>query len=108
MSKIINSLTREDFGKSFDMALFSEWKKSVDEHEKASTIMLILSFIGLACLLLIKDNPIAALGLFFLSSFIGIGIGLPKFNKRRKIQRQLGISNKELVKTIADVKKRMK
>ena len=30
MSKIINQLTPEDFGKTFDEALFSEWKKSYE------------------------------------------------------------------------------
>jgi len=107
MSKIINNLTPEDFGKSFDMASFSEWKKRVEEHEKASVIMLTLYFIGFACMMLLFGN-IIGVALFFLFAFIGLGIGLPKFNKRRKLQKQLGISASELRNAIANAKKRMK
>ena len=106
MSKIINSLTPEDFGKSFDLAAFSEWKKSAEEHEKASGVMLMLYFIGFACLMLI--GGIIGLGLFFILAFTGLGIGLPKFSKRRKQQQQLGISNSDLRNAVATAKKRMK
>ena len=109
MSKIINQLTSEDFGKSFDESLFSEWKKSAEAHEKASTIMLIFYFIGFAFLIFLNTNaPLFALGLFFLFAFVGLGIGLPKLNKRKKYQRQLGITNRDVKAAIAKCRNRTK
>ena len=112
MSKIINSLAPEDFGKSLDTALLSEWKKSVEEHEKASIITMVLFLIGMAILIFTPTtsatNSLFALGSFFVLSFIGIGISLPKMNKRRKYQKQLGISNTELRNAVVAARKRMK
>ena len=106
MSKIINSLTPEDFGKSFDMGAFSEWKKVVEEHERASGIMLTLYAIGFVSLMLL--GGLVGIVLFFVFSFTGLGIGFPKFNKRKTHQKQLGISNSDLRNAIAAAKKRMK
>jgi uncharacterized membrane protein len=112
MSKIINSLTPEDFGKSFDMALFSEWKKSVEEHEKASIITWVLLLIGMLILIIMPAkgffDSVFALGSYFVLALIGIGISLPKMKKRNKYQKQLGISYKDLKNAIAAKQKQMK
>ena len=111
MSKIINSLTPEDFEKSFDMTAFSEWKKSVEEHEKAGIISMALLLIGLAILYLMPTTSfviiVLSIGSFFVLAFTGIGITWPKMKKRMKCQRQLGISNSDLKNAIAAAKKRM-
>ena len=112
MSKIINSLTPEDFGKSFDMALFSEWKKSVEEHEKSGGISMALLFIGMLMLIIIPSkgffDNVFALGSFFVLAFIGIGISYPKMKKRKNYQSQLGINNNDIKNAIIAAKKRMK
>ena len=94
MSKIESELTPEDFGKSFDMALFSEWKTSVEEHKKASTLNIVLYLVGF--LLMIVLGGVVGIGLFFVLAITGIALALPKSKKRKNCQRELGISNIEL------------
>ncbi|MDR3286482.1 MAG: hypothetical protein LBT27_03465 [Prevotellaceae bacterium] len=106
MSKIIDNLLPEDFGKSFDATLFAEWKKSANEHEQAGITSVILWFIGFAALLLL--GGLVGLGIFFILMFVALGISLPKQNKRKKYQNQLGISNKDFRTAIAAAKKRTK
>ena len=98
MSKIINQLTPEDFGKSFDSELFSKWKKSVEEHEKAGLINIVLYLIGLAALIVISG--LVGIVLFFGFAISGIAIALPKQKKRKGYQRELGITNAELKEAI--------
>ncbi|MDR2651693.1 MAG: hypothetical protein LBC68_05205 [Prevotellaceae bacterium] len=105
MSKITDKLLQEDFGKSFDNEVFNNWKKSINEHEQVSAIMLVLYFTGFAALLVL--GGFIGIGLFFILVFIGLGITLPKASKRKRYQRQLGISNKEFGNAITNVKKRM-
>jgi hypothetical protein len=106
MSKISDKLLPEDFGKSFDMETFHQWKQSVNEHEQASIIMLVLYFTGFAALFLL--GGLAGVALFFILAFIGLGISLPKQSKRKRYQRELGISNRDVLNAIATAKKRMK
>jgi hypothetical protein len=98
MSKKTDKLLPEDFGKSFDMDVFHQWKQSVNAHEQASITMLILYATGFAALLLL--GGLIGVGLFFILGFTGIGIALPKMNKRKNYQRQLGISNKDVLNAI--------
>jgi hypothetical protein len=105
MSKKIDNLLPDDFGKSFDGTVFNSWKESVNEHEKAAQITLILELTGIIALWLI--GGLVGLGLFFALTFTGLGIVLPKHNKRRRYQRQLGITNRDLVNAIEASKKRI-
>ncbi|MDR0754344.1 MAG: hypothetical protein LBF04_03035 [Prevotellaceae bacterium] len=104
MSKKIDKLLPEDFGKSFDMDAFHNWKQSVREHEQASIVMMILYFTGFAAMLLL--GGLIGVGLFFIMAFIGLGITLPKQSKRKRCQRQLGIDNRDVVAAINAAKKR--
>ena len=106
MSKIVNQLRPEDFGKSFDIALFSEWKKSIEAHEKAGIIQFVLTLIGFAALMLLRG--LLGVGLFFIFLWIGIGINLAKQKKRKKYQNYLGIDNSELKEAIAKCRERIK
>jgi len=94
MSKIESQLTPEDFGKSFDMALFSEWKTSVEELKKASKMTIVLYLVGL--LLMIVLGGVVGIVLFFGLAITGIAIAMPSSKKRKNCQRELGISNIEL------------
>lgn len=105
MSKILNELSPEDFGKSFDEEVFNNWKKSMNEHEQASVIMMVLFCAGLAAMLLL--GGVVGLGLFFVLAFIGLGMTWPKLSKRKEYQRQLGISMKELRDAVSSAKKRV-
>ncbi|MDR1552888.1 MAG: hypothetical protein LBS69_05440 [Prevotellaceae bacterium] len=105
MSKITDKLSPEDFGKSFDIEVFNGWKKSITEHEQAAIIMMILYLTGTASLLLL--NGLVGIGLFFVFAFIGLGICLPKASKRKRYQRQLGISNKDFTAAVLSAKKRV-
>jgi Flp pilus assembly protein TadB len=105
MSKITNKLLPEDFGKSFDEEVFNNWKKSINEHEQASVITMVLFFSGLASILLL--GGLVGIGLFFVLAFIGLGTTLPKLSKRKEYQRQLSISMKELRDAVLAAKKRV-
>jgi hypothetical protein len=104
MSKKTDRLLPEDFGKSFDMDVFHNWKQCVNEHEQAATVMMILYFTGFAALLLL--GGLVGVGLFFILAFIGLGITLPKQNKRKRFQQQLGINNKDVINAIKAAKNR--
>ncbi|MDR1347153.1 MAG: hypothetical protein LBJ63_01795 [Prevotellaceae bacterium] len=106
MSKIIDKLLPEDFGKSFDMETFHKWKQSANEHEQAAIVMMILYFTGFAALLLL--GGLVGIGLFFILAFIGLGIAMPKQNKRKRYQRRLGINGKDVRNAVLTAKKRMK
>ena len=109
MSKIIDQLTPGDFRRSFDPVLFSEWKKSVEAHEKAGLINIILYVIGFVALVLFhKTEPFTGLILFFGLSISGIAIALPKLRKRKEYQRKLGITNNELKEVIKRYNNRIK
>lgn len=103
MSKI-SQLSPEDFGQSFDPELFSEWKKSVAEHEKAGMINIVLYLVGLALLILL--GGLVGLGLFFGIAFTGIAIATSKKRKRREYERKLGISNSNIRQAILQKGKR--
>jgi hypothetical protein len=105
MSKIVNQLTPEDFGKSFDAMLFSEWKKSVEEHEKAGMINIMLYLVGLAAMIFL--GGLVGLALFFALAITGIVMALPKKKKRSECQRNLGISNSDLTKAIKACRNRI-
>jgi hypothetical protein len=104
MSKAIDGLLPEDFGKSFDMDTFHAWKKSAGEHEQASITTMILYFTGLAAMMLL--GGVVGIGLFFILAFIGLGIALPKQRKRKKYQQQLGINNRDVRNAVIQSKKR--
>ena len=105
MGKIESQLTPEDFGKSFDMALFSEWKTSVEEHKKATTINIVMYLVGL--LLMIVLGGFGGIALFFVLAIIGIAIAMPKAKKRKNCQRELGISHIELRDAIVKCRNRI-
>jgi hypothetical protein len=105
MSKKTDNLLPEDFGKSFDETVFSSWKESINEHEKVSTITLILEVIGIAAIWF--PGGLAGVGLFFVFFIISLCILLPKNNKRKGYQRQLGITNRDIVNAIEASKKRI-
>ena len=104
MSKIINQLTSEDFGKSFDEALFSQWKKSVEEHEKASITTLVLYAIGLAAMILL--GGFVGIGLFFVCTFVGLGIVMSKSKKRKVYESQLAINKNDIKNAVIKHRKR--
>ncbi|MDR2293438.1 MAG: hypothetical protein LBE11_08215 [Prevotellaceae bacterium] len=106
MSKKTDKLLPEDFGKSFDMDAFHSWKQSVNEHERISSVMMILYFTGFAALLLL--GGLVGIGMFFILALTGLGITLPKYNKRKHCQRQLGINNRDVINAINAAKKRTK
>ncbi|MCL2660634.1 MAG: hypothetical protein FWD64_08975 [Acidobacteriaceae bacterium] len=106
MSQIVDQLTSEDFGKTFDAALFSEWKKSVAAHEKASVINIVLFLAGMAALVFI--GALVGLGLFFILAFAGLGISLPKWKKRRDCQLALGVSNSDIRQAVTKCRARTK
>ena len=99
MSKIINQLTPEDFGKTFDAATFAEWKKAMDAVTKPSFIIINMALLwaGIGAIYLLG---MIGIGLFFVLSFIAIGIAVPKQNKRKKYQRQLGITNSDVTMAV--------
>ena len=104
MSNIINQLKPQDFNRNVDPALFSAWKKSVEEHKQAGIINMVLYLVGLALLMVLQG--IVGLALFFGLAIAGIALALPKNNKRKELQRQLGISDVELKEAIALRRKR--
>ena len=106
MSEIINQLTPEDFCKSFDKMLFSDWKKSVEEHKQASIINIALYLTGLALMILL--GGLVGISLFFILTFIGIAMAMPKHKKRKEYQRKLGVSNSELNAAIVKCRNRIK
>jgi len=106
MSETINKLTPEDFGQNFDPTLFSDWKKSVEAHEKAGLVNIVLYLIGFVALVSLKD--IVGLVLFFGFAFVGLGISIPKRNKRKRFERELRISNSDLKAAIAKSRDRPK
>ncbi len=99
MSKATDQLTPEDFGKSFDAALFSEWKKSVEAHEKISITSFVLYLVGFAAMLVL--GGFVGIGLFFAMAIIGLVVVAPKKKTRSNCQRKLGITNKEVREAIA-------
>jgi Flp pilus assembly protein TadB len=106
MSKAINNLLPEDFGKSFDTAAFNDWKKAANEHEQVTIINIVLYLAGLALMLVL--GGFVGIGLFFVLAIIGLTISMPKMNVRRKCQTRLGITNKDLRNAIIVSKKRTK
>ncbi|MDR0420002.1 MAG: hypothetical protein LBH30_00900 [Prevotellaceae bacterium] len=104
MSKNIDKLLPEDFGKSFDMEVFHNWKKSVNEHEQTGIISMVMYVIGLAAIIII--GGLIGVGLMFAFMLIAIAISAPKMSKRKRFQRQLGINNRDVVNAIAASKKR--
>ena len=107
MSDVINQLTPEDFRKTFDAALFSEWKKSVEEHEAASRIMLVLQAIGVVAIF-IAWGSFVGVGLYFALAIVGIAIATPKKNKRKQCQSALGIEDGDVRDAKAQYRKRVK
>lgn len=104
MSKKIDRLTAEDFGKSFDAGLFSEWKTSVEAHEKVAIATMLLYFIGLAGMIVL--GGLVGVGLFFILAFVGLGISLPKQSKVKGLQRKLGITGSDIRAAVAKSNKR--
>jgi hypothetical protein len=106
MSKLTDKLLPEDFGKSFDIETFHQWKQSVNEHEQVGITTMILYLAGLALMIIL--GGLVGVGIFFVMTFIGLGISRPKQNKRKRYQRQLGISNRDVRDAVIVAKKRMK
>ena len=107
MSKTVNQLSPEDFGKTFDPALFAEWKKSVEAHEQAGLINIVLYFVGFAVMAILFGNILGVV-CFFALAFIGIAIALPKQKQRNEFQKKLGISNSEFKEAIKKYRYRIK
>ena len=107
MSKIINQLTPEDFGKTFDSATFAEWKKATEAVTKPSFMIINMALLwaGIGAIYLFG---IIGLVLFFVLSFTAIGIALTKQNKRKKYQRQLGITNSDFNMAVKNCHSRIK
>ena len=106
MSKIINQLRPDDFDKSLDEAAFAEWQKSLEAHENAGFAVLGLQVAGL--LLLLVLGGLVGVVLYLGLAITGLVIVLPKQNKRKACQRQLGISNSDLKQAIINCRNRMK
>jgi len=98
MSNSVNQLTPLDFNKNVDPALFSEWKKSVEDHKQASVINIVLLLAGLVSMTILQG--LVGLVLFFGLSITGIALALPKNNKRKECQRKLGFSDGEIREAI--------
>lgn len=106
MSKIIEELSPEDFGKSFDGEVFDIWKKHMKEHEQAGVISMLLFCIGIASMWLL--GGIVGLALFFILGIVGISVTAPKLSKSKRFQRQLDITDSDFKKAVAAARKRIK
>jgi hypothetical protein len=105
MSKITNGLMPEDFGRTFDNELFGSWKQSINEHEQYSLISMALFFAGLIAMLAL--GGVVGIGLFFVLAITGICMNWPKMERRKQLQKQLGISNSDFAKAVAERKRKM-
>jgi hypothetical protein len=105
MSKIINSLLPEDFGKSFDEKVFESWKRSLNDLEQAQIIVYVLYGVGFVALLTLG---IVGLMIFFLMMIVSLVIVLPKRSKSKSYRLKLGVSNRDFQNAIIAAKKRTK
>lgn len=94
MNNIIDQLTPEDFGRSFDMQIFEKWKQKLKEQSKVGFIVIILQIVGLIVLILL--GGFIGLGLFFAILITAMIIALSKRNAVKQYQNKLKITNAEL------------
>ncbi len=106
MSKIIDQLTPEDFGKPLDAALFAEWKQAMNAQAKTGGLVIVLWLVGLALLWLL--GGLVGLVLLFAALFTAMGISLSKQKKTRECQSKLGVDKNEVRQAIVRCRNRIK
>jgi hypothetical protein len=106
MSKFIDQLTPEDFGKPLDPALFAEWKQAMNAQTKAFTPIIIIWLAGGALLLIV--GGIVGLVLFFAALLTAMSISLSKQKETKEIQNKLGVDKDEVQQAIARCRNRIK
>jgi hypothetical protein len=106
MSKIIDQLTPEDFGKLLDPAPFAEWKQAMNAQAKAGMAVILIWLAGLA-LLLILGGAVGLLCLFA-ALFTAMGISLSKQKKVKEAQSKLCIDKAEVRQAMVKCQNRIK
>ena len=97
MSKIIDELLPEDFGRTFDLQVFETWKQKMREQAKVGFIVIILQVIGLVAIILL--GGLVGLALLFTALITAMIISKRKAVKQ--YQDKLGITNAELKQALA-------
>ena len=106
MSKIIDGLQPEDFGRSFDTEVFEKWKQSLNAQAQAFITILALQAGGLIILMIL--GGFVGLGIFFAMMIGAMIISLSKRKVTKEYQKQLGITNEEYRQSLAIRRKKMK
>ncbi|WP_029906755.1 hypothetical protein [Prevotella sp. 10(H)] len=106
MSKVIDELSQDDFGKSFDTKIFGELKQKMNDQEKSGFIALALQIVGLIAI--ISLGGLVGLAVLFTTLIAAMIIALSSRKAVKKHQDMLGITNAELKEALAARRKKMK
>ena len=100
----IEKLTPQDFGREFDLALFSEWKSAYNDAYMQG----MLNFV----VVIAAPLPIYLLGLlgfilWFILCIVCIVLIMKKNKKVNELNARLGITKQEILEAIRRCKKRI-
>ncbi len=99
----IERLTPQDFGREFDLALFSQWKSAY----KDAYMQGMLNFgVVIAASLLIYLLGLLGLILWFILGIVCIILIMKKNKKVNELNAQLGINKQEIIEAIRRCRKR--
>ncbi len=99
----IERLTPQDFGREFDLALFSQWKSAYNDAYMQG----MLNFgVIIAASLLIYLLGLLGLILWFILGIVCIILIMKKNKKVNELNAQLGINKQEIIEAIRRCRKR--
>ncbi len=101
----IEKLTPQDFGREFDIVLFSKWKSAYNDAHIQGMFNFVIIFTPPLPLFYL----LGFLGtiLWFILSFVCIILIITKYNKVNKLKAQLGINKQEILEAIRRCKQRI-
>lgn len=100
----IERLTPQDFGREFDLALFSQWKSAYNDAYMQG----MLNFgVIIAASLLIYLLGLLGLILWFILGIVCIILIMKKNKKVNELNAQLGINKQEIIEAIRRCRKRI-
>lgn len=106
MSKVIDQLLPEDFGRTFDKQEFEGWKQKMNDQAKVSFIVIGLQVTGLLAIVLL--GGLVGIALLFAALISAMILALSKRKAVKQFQEKLGITNAEVKQALALRRQKMK
>lgn len=100
----IEKLTPQDFGREFDLALFSEWKSAYNDAYMQGMLNFV---VVIAAPLLIYLLGLLGLILWFILGIVCIILIMKKNKKVNELNARLGINKQEILEAIRRCKQRI-